>query len=388
MMAAALLSPGVTRLANCPKIADVRVMEKILKRIGAEVRRQGDALLIESSGVSAANVPKAYAGQMRSSIMLLGSLIGSGRDAAVAYPGGCVIGKRPIDLHIDALRKMGAQIDERGEALYARAGGLHGMEYRFEKPSVGALENVIFAAVLAEGETLLSNCAMEPEIVHLSDMLRKMGASIEGAGTPHICIRGVPKLHPVSVRVPPDRIAAGTYVLAAAAAGGEVTLIDAPVQEMGALLQVYQKMGGQYEANSGKLIVKVCEELRPLSYLETEEYPGFPTDLQSMLLAVSSSLDGECRIRERIFEDRFKVVEGLRRMGADIRLEGNCAYVRGKKLHGEKVFAQELRGGAALVLAGLAAEGRTQVFNPQFVERGYENFCGNLTALGAKIRKD
>lgn len=336
MMAAALLSPGITSLANCPRIADVRVMEKILKRIGADIRWQGDELLIDSSKVSDANVPKAYAGQMRSSIMLLGSLLGSGRSAAVAYPGGCVIGKRPIDLHIEALRKMGAKIDARGEALYAQAGELHGMKYHFEKPSVGALENVIFAAVLAKGETLLSNCAMEPEIVHLSAMLQKMGASIEGAGTPNIRIRGVQQLYPVSVRVPPDRIAAGTYVLAAAAAGGEISLAEAPVQEMKALLQAYQKMGGQYEANSGKLIVKVREELRPLPYLETEEYPGFPTDLQSMLLAVAAALDGESCICERIFEDRFKVVEGLRRMGADIRLEGSRAYIRGKKCMGKR----------------------------------------------------
>ena len=388
MMAAALLSHGVTKLENCPKIADVTVMIQIMNRIGAVTQWQDDTLIIDSRQLADAKVTKAYAGQMRSSIILLGSFLGRSRSVNIAYPGGCVIGKRPIDMHIKVLRKMGARIEEDGEMLRASSQGLHGTEHSFEKPSVGALENAVLAAVLAKGDTMLYNCAMEPEIVHLCNMLRQMGACIYGAGTPRIYIRGVKELSPVSVRVPPDRIAAGTYLLAAAAAGGEIILLDAPTEEMEALLQVYQKMGGQYEVNGGKLIVKACRRLSPVPYLETAEYPGFPTDLQSMLLAVSAGLEGECRIREKIFEDRFKAAEQLRRMGADIRIEDNCAEIHGRKLYGAKVFAQELRGGAALVIAGLAAEGHTQVFNPQFIERGYENFCGNLSALGGEIRKE
>jgi UDP-N-acetylglucosamine 1-carboxyvinyltransferase len=298
-----------------------------------------------------------------------------------------VIGERPIDLHLEVLRSCGATIEEKENGIYAAVGKLRGGTIIFGRKSVGATEQGILAAVLAQGETVLCNCAREPEILWLCRYLEQMGASIRGTGTDCIQITGVKKLTGTVMKVPPDRIAAGTYLCACAATRGTLSMENPPLDELGAFLEVYRKIGGQYKVKSGKLIANAGQVEVPLPYVETEEYPGFPTDLQSPLMTVLATIPGESCIRETIFEERFKTAAELDRMGAEIRICGNLARIRGKrKLRGCSVKAEELRGGAALVLAGLAAEGETRVRGVSFIRRGYEDIARDLAQLGAQIQ--
>ncbi|HIX29208.1 MAG TPA: UDP-N-acetylglucosamine 1-carboxyvinyltransferase [Candidatus Blautia stercoravium] len=387
MMAAALLNKGVTVLHGCPKIADVFVMEEILKKLGVKAIWEGHTLLLDAEQVTGYEVDRKLGCQMRSSIVLLGSLLGRCGQACVPYPGGCVIGKRPVDLHLAVLEAMGAEFQE-GEMLCARAGKRKESRYHFPKSSVGAAQNAILAAVCAPGITWLSGCSKEPEVSWLCRFLNQAGARIEGVGSEQLKITGVRNLHDTEFQVPADRIAAGTYVCAAAITRGNCVLDQAPVEEMGALLAAYEKIGGQYTCNSGKLILSGQKADGFVPYLQTAVYPGFPTDLQSVFLAVLAASRGESCLVETVFEDRFKPVYQLQRMGADISVFQNCARVRGGVLTGNKVWAEELRGGAALVLAGLAARGETCVENRHYIERGYEDICRDLTLLGAQIFKD
>lgn len=387
MMAAALLNKGVTVLHGCPRIADVFVMEEILKKLGVKACWEGHTLVLDAEQVTGYEVDRKLGCQMRSSIVLLGSLLGRCGQACVPYPGGCVIGKRPVDLHLAALEAMGAEFQEE-EMLCAKAGKRQESRYHFPKSSVGAAQNAILAAVCAPGITWLSGCSKEPEVSWLCRFLNQAGARIEGVGSDRLKITGAAQLHDTEFQVPADRIAAGTYVCAAAITRGNCTLHHAPVEEMGALLKAYEKIGGQYTCNSGKLILSGQKAGDSLECLQTAAYPGFPTDLQSVFMAVLAAAKGDSCIVETVFEDRFKPVSQLRKMGANISVCRNCAWIRGGTLLGKEVLAQELRGGAALVLAGLAAEGETHVGNCHFIERGYEDICRDLTQLGAQILKD
>lgn len=388
MMAAALLHDGITILHGCPRIADVYAMEKILVSLGAKTRWNGHTLTLDCRKITETKIGGKYAESMRSSVILMGSMLSRMKKVQIVYPGGCVIGKRPIDLHLKVFQAMGAVIRERAEGLSASCPDrMIAAEVEFPLSSVGATENGLLAAVKAKGITKLKNCAVEPEIYHLCRFLQAMGAEIRGIGTRELQIRGVQALRDVEYTVPADRIVAGTYLLAAAATRGNVTLVHAPVEEMDAVLKVYEKMGGQWESNSGKLRANAKNIGNPVPWLQTECYPGFPTDMQSILMAVLLTVPGESRIREQIFEDRYKIVPQLTKMGAQIRVDGREAAIGGGcALHGARIEAEELRGGAALVVAGLAAEGTTVIRNSCFIERGYEKIEDDLSELGGRIQ--
>lgn len=385
MMAAALLSEGISVLRGCPRIADVFLMEKILRELGAVTWWQGHDLYLDCSQADGTVIPADFSGKMRSSVILLGAMLGRNHNASTGYPGGCVIGKRPVDLHIKVLRSLGAKIVENGTEIRASCGKLKGAEIFFSKSSVGATEQGILAAVLAEGRTVLRGCACEPEIGWLCSYLNGMGAKIFFSEKNIICIEGVEYLRPGDGVIPPDRIVAGTYLLAAAATRGEIIIENPPLGEMDGILEVYRKMGGQYEWKSGKLIANGAGIQFSVPFLETEAYPGFPTDLQSPLLAVLTTVPGISRIRENIFENRFKICSELTKMGAHIEVRGSEVKICGSRLKGCRLRAEELRGGAALVIAALAADGESVIEGVPFIRRGYEDICRDLRYLQAEI---
>lgn len=385
MMAASLLHRGVSVLKGCPRIADVLCMEEILQRLGAVTWWEGHDLYMDCTNADKTEIPASFTGKMRSSVVLLGAMLSRSGRGYLGYPGGSVIGKRPIDLHLMVLRSLGAEIEERPQGIAASCKRFQGAEVTFPKRSVGATQQGILAAVLARGETELLNCACEPEVKWLCVYLRSMGAVIRGEGTSRILITGIESLGAGNMRVPPDRIVAGTYICAAAITRGKIVLENHPEGELDAFLEVYRKMGGQYQGKSGKLIVDGTGIKNPVAFLETEVYPGFPTDLQSPLMAVLATIPGKSRIREQIFEDRYKAAEELVRMGAHIRIEGRDALIEGGyPLRGCRVYARELRGGAALILAALAAEGTTCVEGYSFIRRGYEHICQDLGISGVE----
>lgn len=385
MMAASVLQKGCVCFQSCPEIADVTCMEKILQSIGAKVWREDGDLYVDCEKIDTEVIPGAYADKMRSSIILMGPLIARMGSIAVSHPGGCTIGARPIDLHLAVLQALGVEIKEQESTILGSCCRLKGGKFTFSKVSVGATENAILAAVTAEGVTVLENCAREPEIVHLCRFLQSMGAEIRGIGESRIEISGVRELHPSTFLVPADRIVAGTYLLAGAITRGVVSLLGAPAEEMKALLDVYAKMGGQYEVIGGKLVADSRRLRCPVKDLKTACYPGFPTDLQSPLLAVCATVNGVSQMEETIFEDRYKAATEMKSMGADIEITGRKAKICGRKLHGAFVCAEDLRGGAALVLAGLGAKGYTRIEGICHIERGYQNICKDLSELGARI---
>ena len=388
IMAAALLHHGISVLKGCPRITDVFCMEKILGCLGARTWWEGHDLYLDCEKADQWEIPACFSGRMRSSVILLGALLGRGGRGRIGYPGGCVIGKRPVDMHFHVLKALGAEIVENGRYIEGICGRLKGNQVLFEKRSVGATQQGILAAVLADGETFLHNCATEPEIGWLCCFLKKMGAEIEQRGE-KIRICGVPELGGAVMEIPPDRIVTGTYIFATAATRGEIIIENPPWGEMDAFLEVYSKMGGQYKGNSGKLIVNGKTAGLPVELLETEVYPGFPTDLQSPAMAALATVPGRSMIREQIFEDRFKAAYEMNRMGAHIGIKGKEAVIcGGYPLYGTEIHVCELRGGAALMIAALAAEGTTRLRGCHFIERGYEHICEDLSLLGAAVIKD
>jgi len=387
MMAASVLNKGITIIDNVPRIQDVFCMMGILDSLGCSCSLKGHRLRIDASGLSGTSISREDMETMRSSIMLLGPLLGRLGEAEVYEPGGCMIGKRPIDLHLMALQRLGAAVEEGTDdmPLRANASALKGAVIEFPFPSVGATENAIFTAVAASGRTVLSGCAKEPEIQELCRFLNGMGASIRGAGSCVITIEGGLELHDSQFTVSGDRIVAGTYLLAAAGAGGEAVLTGVNTRELYPVISVLRRMGLFLYAEDGLLYVRNQGKPRAVS-LETGPYPGFPTDLQSVLMAVMSAGDGDSLVRETIFESRFKTAEELEKMGARIEIFGDTARIYGnRKLKGSTVTAKDLRGGAALAAAGLMAEGATRIEDCGYILRGYEDICRDLSALGADI---
>ena len=386
ILAATLLIDGTCEITNCPDISDVYHMLRLLESLGCVVGRKADVIRIDTRGVAECDMPADSVGVMRSSIMLLGALLARMGEVAMEYPGGCVIGKRPIDQHLYTLRRMGVEITEGAEGFCARAGRLHGAVHELPFVSVGVTENLILAAVLAEGVTVIHPAAREPEIQALCDFLVSAGGKIEGAGTDRLVIEGVKKLHPVRFRVPADRIVAGTWLAACLCAGGCVFLEDAPCGQMESVLVCAEKLGARLHRLPEGLLVEGCACKGLKENLVTAVSPGFPTDLQSLFMAAIAFSGHDGRIEETVFENRFRIVPELRKMGADIRVEGNCACIRGgRKLCNTIVEAKELRGGAALVVAALAAEGTGIVTNRHFIDRGYEDIARSLRDLGAEI---
>lgn len=390
ILAATVLVEGTTVLYNCPRIIDIMYMVQILRHLGCVAVWEAPHILrVDARRISSTAIPETYADKMRSSITLLGALLGRRGSASMPYPGGCVIGKRPIEMHLHALTLMQADITARENLLHAVTEGLLGAEIVFGKRSVGATENAVLAAVLAKGRTCITGAATEPEITELCRFLKQAGADISGIGTEILTIHGVSALKETSYRIMPDRIVAGTYLFAIAATGGRAVIKEAPVEQLCAVLRAGEEMGIHFANDKDGLHVDASGKIRAIPYIETMEYPGFPTDLQSILLSALALADGKSIIRETIFEARFRVVEELLRMGADIHFEEqkNQVTVTGREqLFGADVYAKELRGGAALIVAGLSAKGTTRVHNLYYVRRGYENIEQDLKSLGGKIR--
>ena len=388
LMAASILHPGRTTLHHVPAIRDVDVMIEILENIGCTVQKDNGTLIIDAAKAEHFEVAASLGERMRSTIILLGSMLGRAGRAKMPFPGGCIIGMRPIDIHITSLGKMGAVFEEKDGMLCAETDGLCGTRIHLRFPSVGATENVILAAVYARGRTRIENCAKEPEIAELCRFLRKKGAKIEGEGTSCILVEGVSHLRDSTYTLMPDRIVAGTYLFAAAATRGEICLEGMRPSDMESVLDVLGRMGAVYENREDGFYLDGRKAINPLPVVCTETYPGFPTDLQSQLLATLCVARGRSVIRECIFEERFRIAPWLNRMGADVTTDGREAVIEGKAhLSGQMVKAQELRGGAALVIAALMAQGITRVYGSAFIERGYEDLTGDLRNLGAVISK-
>ncbi len=386
ILAATILINDVCVLKNCPRISDVECMLKLLKSMGCNVRWEKDELIIDTSAICESRLPKELVTCMRSSVMLLGPLLSICKETIMNYPGGCVIGERPIDIHLYVLEKLGASFVLEKDSIKGSASLLTGAEITLRFPSVGATENGILAAVLAEGKTVLNNCAREPEIQELCRFLNEAGADIQGIGSNRLTIRGAKRLHPVVFDVESDRIVAGTYLLSVAALGGEICLLDAPTEVMGSAIDMAKCLGCQIGGDENALYANQQGKPKAISYCKTMVYPGFPTDLQSILLAVLSVSDGESIVEESIFSDRFRIVNELVRMGADIRMTDNRVFIKGvNRLEGRNVVAEDLRGGAALVLAGLLATGDTFVNNCYYIERGYEDIVRDFKLLGASM---
>lgn len=387
MMAAALLIEDVCIIENCPRISDVHHMQQLLESLGCRVSRMDRTLTIDARNLSEDTMSGENVTGMRSSITLLGAMLGRMGEVTMAYPGGCVIGERPIDLHLNALRRMGVLIYEKEGFFTARVKELEGTVIRLPISSVGATENVILAAVKAKGVTVLQNAAKEPEIVTLCEFLREAGAVIEGIGGSVLIIQGGHKLHGIRFRTPADRIVAGTYLMSVLGAGGHIFLEDAPVAQMRSMLKIAEEMGAEIHLSREGLNVIADESRKAVPYLKTEIYPGFPTDMQSPLMAALSTAKGVSVVEEAIFENRFRIVEQLKKMGACIEILGKRqARIQGvDSLLGCEVNAEELRGGAALVIAGCMALGETIIKNRHFIERGYEDICRDYQNLGVNI---
>lgn len=391
LMAATLLAPGKTTLTNVPNISDVHVMGKVLKRMGATIEVVDEhSLVIDTSSVDSWEAPYDLVAKMRASTAVMGPLLGRFGRAKIAMPGGCNLGARKIDMHILGLEALGVEFDTDHGYIYADASkGLTGTSVTLEFASVGATENLIMAAVKAKGETVIDNAAREPEIVDLANMLNKMGAKITGAGTPVVTIEGVDELHPVEHRVVGDRIEAGTFLVAgaimASEQGVEVTGFN-PVH-LGMVLRKMELMGIRTERTENGMKVYRADRIAPVD-IQTLPFPGFPTDMQAQVMVLSALADGTSIITENIFENRFMFASELSRMGANIRVEDHHALIHGVDgFSGAQVVSPDLRGGAALVIAGLIAEGVTEVSAIHHIYRGYERFVEKLTALGACVER-
>jgi len=393
LMAASLLSDAPLRLTNMPRLADTRFLGRLLQRLGAQVTEMegeaGPETILHTPEITSAFAPYDLVRKMRASFNVLGPLLARTGHAKVSLPGGCTIGARPVDLHLKALEALGARIDLNEGYVYAQAPrGLMGGEVTFPFVSVGATEHTLLAAVLAHGDTMIQNAACEPEIVDLALCLNAMGARVEGAGTPTIQVRGVPKLHSATYAVVPDRIETGTYAVAAAMAGGDVTLTAARPDHVAALLDKLREAGA--EVSTGDTTIRIrrsAGRLGPVD-LTTDPYPGFATDLQAQFMALMTVADGESVIKETIFENRFMHAPELARLGADISVHGGEARVRGvEALTGAQVMATDLRASVSLVIAGLAARGETVVNRVYHLDRGFERLEQKLGACGADIRR-
>ncbi|MCQ3809726.1 MAG: UDP-N-acetylglucosamine 1-carboxyvinyltransferase [Acidimicrobiia bacterium] len=387
LMAACLLTEGTFVIRNVPDIEDVTAMAEVLRAMGVTVSRSGDALTIERPASITPEAPYALTEQLRASTAVLGPLLAGVGHARVALPGGDDFGPRPIDMHVAALETIGCRIETSGGDVYASADNLVGNLVLLEFPSVGATENVMMAAVRAKGTTVIDNAAREPEIADLAGFLNHMGGQVTGAGTSTIEVEGVDELHPVEHTVVSDRIEAATFLAALAMAGGEITLLGARSDHMAMLCRKLGDMGVRTSSDPDGIWAMCNGRLRSAD-VSTLPYPGLPTDCKPLLVAMLSVAEGVGIVTENLFSGRFRYVDELVRMGANIRTEGHHAVIRGiDRLSGAPVRASDIRAGAALVVAGLAADGVTVVSDPHHIDRGYEDFVGKLSALGADVRR-
>lgn len=384
IMAASLLSSGEVILNGVPDLEDIHVMSEALQLLGAKIKRESDTLIIDASSVSNCTLPESISRRMRASNLLMGSLLGRFGQARVAYPGGCAIGSRPMDLHIKGFRCLGYDISEGYGFLEGSALELRGREILMDVPSVGATENIMMAAATIPGTTIIRNAAREPEIVDLQNFMNRMGTRIKGAGLDTIRIEGTKHLGGVEHTVIPDRIEAGTFMVAAAISRGDVWIEDALVEHLQPVIAKLAEMGVEILPWSEGLRV-VGKGRYSSTDIKTMPYPGFPTDMQPQMMALLATVPGTSVIVETIFENRFMHVQEMRRMGAEMKVEGRVAIIKGSQLEGTTVEASDLRAGAALVLAGLGAQGETQVLRLDHIDRGYERFHTKLANLEAMI---
>lgn len=387
LMAAALLAQGTTRLENVPDILDVSIMSEVLHRLGCTVSRDGSAMSIDVPEQTGTETDYRLVRRMRAAVAVLGPLVARFGHAKVAMPGGDAIGTRGLDMHIDGLRRLGAEVRGEHGYLIATADRLRGATVGFDFPSVGATENVLMAAVLADGETVIDNAAREPEIVDLIELLQAMGARIDGAGTSTLHVQGVDELHPATHRTVPDRIVAGTWAIGAVMTRGDVRVRDARADHLERVLQRLEDMGASVTTHDDGFSVAI--DRRPTARdVVTLPYPGFPTDLQPMAIALGAVADGHSMLTENVFEGRFMFANELLRLGASIQVDGHHCSIHGiPKLSGAPVEATDIRAGAGLVLAGLVADGVTEVGHVDHIDRGYPGFERWLRALGATIER-
>ena len=387
LMAACLLTEGRCQLKNVPQLVDIITMKKVLEGLGSVIERENEGLKIDCTSLSNYEAPYELVRMMRASILVLGPLLARLGRARVSLPGGCAIGRRPVDLHLKGLVQMGAKIEVREGYIEAYAKrGLKGDNIYLDLPSVGATENIMLAASLARGVTVIEGASRAPEIIELATFLRKMGAKIEGVGTDSIRVEGVRELHPASYSIIPDRIEAGTLLIAGAITGGEVVLKEILPHHLGIVLAKLREMGMEIDVKDNQIRI-LGNNPRPVK-IKTLPYPGFPTDLQPQMTSLACLAQGTSIITETVFEDRFAHIAELQRMGAQIERKGQMVIVKGVPfLEGTIVKASDIRGGAALVLAGLAARGVTQICDIHHIDRGYERLEEKLSRLGARIKR-
>jgi UDP-N-acetylglucosamine 1-carboxyvinyltransferase len=390
IIAATILSDREVTLNNLPNVVDIRTLLKLLSMLGAHVKHDKTTATINNGSITSTKAVYEIVSQMRASILVLGPLLARFGECEVSLPGGCAIGQRPIDLHLKALEAMGAQIEIKGGYVRAEAPqGLKGAKIIFDKITVGGTENIVMAAALAHGTTTIINAAKEPEVVQLCEMIRDAGVSVEGIGTGELIIEGTggKPLTFKSTEIIPDRIEAGTYLCAGAITRSSITLHKVDAGHIRATIDKLEAMGCSFEITEARITIHPAETIKPVNIITTE-YPGFPTDMQAQLMAVATMAEGESLIEERLFENRFMHVSELNRLGADIWLKGSTAAVKGvEKLYGADVMATDLRASSALVLAGLVAEGTTNVRRIYHLDRGYDDLEGKLAALGADIER-
>ena len=388
LLAASVLTDEPVTIRRMPPINDVENMLKILTEVGCEIKRKKDVAVIDSSNAVSHEIPARLTKELRSSVFMLGSILTRFHRAKISYPGGCDIGLRPIDLHLSGLKRLGVKIVEKDGYIHCEAERLKGAEMLLDFPSVGATENIILAAVKAEGITVIRNAAKEPEIVDLQRFLNEMGANVRGAGGGTVVIEGVKRLHGVDYTPIGDRIEAGTYLIAVASCGGEAVVEGVSAENIAALLHKLRENGCKIHTKNDKILLWSDGHLKSVGLVETMPFPGFPTDLQAQYSALSCTAKGSTLVVENLFETRYRYAAELKRMGADITVRDRSALIRGvEKLHGASVTASDLRGGAALVLAALKAEGQSSVLDLSHIDRGYADLEGKMRLLGAKIKR-
>lgn len=386
ILAATILSEKTNKLYNVPQIKDTKTTLEILKLLGCKIKQNSGKIEINSKHITKTEIPEHLMREMRSTVIMAGALLGRFKEVTFSYPGGCDIGSRPIDLHINAFKKLGVEITEEAGFIKCKANKIIGTNIDLDFPSVGATENIILATVLSTGTTTINNAAMEPEIIDMVQFLKKMGAKIQGEGTNQIIIDGVEKLSGVSYNIMPDRIEAGTILCAVAATGGSVTLDNVMPEHLTAVINKLEETGCKIEINNKKITLNAPKKLKSID-IKTMTYPGFPTDLQQIFATMLVKASGTSIIVENIFESRYKYISELRKMGAKITVEGKTAIIKGaRKINATTVVCTDLRGGAALVIAGLMAKGKSRVENIGYIQRGYENLENKLGSLGAKIK--
>lgn len=386
ILAATILSEKTNKLYNVPQIKDTKTTLEILKLLGCKIKQNSGKIEINSKHITKTEIPEHLMREMRSTVIMAGALLGRFKEVTFSYPGGCDIGSRPIDLHINAFRKIGVEITEEAGFIKCKANKIIGTNIDLDFPSVGATENIILATVLSTGTTTINNAAMEPEIIDMVQFLKKMGAKIQGEGTNQIIIDGVEKLSGVSYNIMPDRIEAGTILCAVAATGGNVILDNVMPEHLTAVINKLEETGCKIEINNKKITLNAPKKLKSID-IKTMTYPGFPTDLQQIFATMLVKASGTSIIVENIFESRYKYISELRKMGAKVTVEGKTAIIKGaRKLNATTVVCTDLRGGAALVIAGLIAKGKSRVENIGYIQRGYENLENKLGSLGAKIK--